>query len=92
MLSQMVSALWVLRFLTGKTTTLHLRPAVMRLKLSRVKNITVLGLTGFMMQFTNSVVQIVLQFHAQTWGGDLYVGVMTVMSSIREILTCRLWD
>lgn len=36
-LSQMVSALWVLRFLTGKTTTLHLRPAVMRLKLSRVK-------------------------------------------------------
>ena len=55
-LSQMVSALWVLRFLTGKTTTLHLRPAVMRLKLSRVKNITVLGLTGFMMQFTNRAV------------------------------------
>ena len=84
-LSQMVSALWVLRFLTGKTTTLHLRPAVMRLKLSRVKNITVLGLTGFMMQFTNSVVQIVCNSTLQTWGGDLYVGVMTVMSSIREI-------
>lgn len=38
-----------------------------------------------MMQFTNSVVQIVCNSTLQTWGGDLYVGVMTVMSSIREI-------
>ncbi len=84
-ISQLVSALWVLRFLTGKNTVLRLRPAVMVLKLKRVKEITVLGLTGFMMQFTNSIVQIVCNSTLQTYGGDLYVGVMTVMSSIREI-------
>ena len=82
-ISQLVSALWVLRFLTGKNTVLRLRPAVMVLKLKRVKEITVLGLTGFMMQFTNSIVQIVCNSTLQTYGGDLYVGVMTVMSSIR---------
>lgn len=84
-ISQMVSALWVLRFLTGKNTVLQLRPSVMLVKWSRVRKIMVLGLTGFMMQVTNSVVQIVCNSTLQRYGGDLYVGVMTVMSSIREI-------
>ncbi len=84
-ISQVVSALWVLRFLTGKDTVLRLRPSVMQIKWSRVREIMVLGLTGFMMQVTNSVVQIVCNSTLQKYGGDLYVGVMTVMSSIREI-------
>lgn len=86
-LSQMCSALWVLKFLTGKKAVLHLKKDAMKLKWSRVKNIMSLGISGFMMAFTNSLVQIFCNATLQTWGGDLYVGIMTVLNSIREITT-----
>ena len=86
-LSQMCSALWVLKFLTGKKAVLHLKKEAMKLKWSRVKSIMSLGVSGFMMAFTNSLVQIFCNATLQTWGGDLYVGIMTVLNSIREITT-----
>lgn len=86
-LSQGVSALWVLLFLTGKRTALPLRLSYMRLSLGRVKRILSLGFTGFVMQGTNSLVSIVCNNQLQLFGGDLYVGVMTVLHSIREILS-----
>lgn len=84
-LSQFVSAAWVLRFLTGKRTQFRLRKEYMRVESRRLKRIVSLGLSGFMMQATNSAVQIVCNHTLQSCGGDLYVGVMTVMTSIREI-------
>ncbi len=86
-LSQFCSALWVLRFLTGKRAELHLKKECMRLKASRVKAITSLGVSGFFMAFTNSLVQIVCNMTLESWGGDLYVGIMTVLNSVREIFT-----
>lgn len=86
-LSQMCSALWVLRFLTGDKAVLSLKPKSMKLKWSRVKAIMSLGISGFMMAFTNSLVQIFCNSTLQVWGGDIYVGVMTVLNSIREITT-----
>lgn len=86
-LSQMVSAVWVLRFLTGKRAVLHLKRSAMRLSWKRVRNIMGLGVSGFIMAFTNSLVQIVCNATLQSWGGDLYVGVMTVLNSVREIFT-----
>lgn len=86
-LSQMCSALWVLKFLTGKKAVLHLKKEAMKLKWSRVKSIVSLGVSGFMMAFTNSLVQIFCNATLLTWGGDLYVGIMTVLNSIREITT-----
>lgn len=86
-LSQMCSAVWVLKFLTGKKAVLKLRANAMHLKWSRVKSIMSLGISGFMMAFTNSLVQIFCNATLQTWGGDLYVGIMTVLNSIREITT-----
>lgn len=83
--SQMLSAAWVYRFLTGPRTLLKIRPAQMKIESPRLKRIVALGLTGFMMQATNSAVQIACNKTLQTYGGDLYVGVMTVMTSIREI-------
>lgn len=85
-LSQFISALWVMRFLTGKRTILRLHTKAFRLKYHRVKNIIALGITGFTMSFTNSAVQVICNSTLQQYGGDLYVGVMTVMSSIREII------
>lgn len=86
-LSQMCSAVWVLRFLTGKKAVLRLRREAMRLKWSRIKSIVALGVSGFMMAFTNSLVQIFCNATLQSYGGDLYVGIMTVLNSIREITT-----
>lgn len=84
-ISQGLSAVWVFRFLTGKTTVIRIRWADMKVEWRRLKNIIALGLTGFMMQATNSAVQIACNHTLQSYGGDLYVGVMTVMTSIREI-------
>ena len=86
-LSQICSALWVLKFLTGKKAVLHLKKDAMKLKWTRVKAIMSLGVSGFMMAFTNSLVQIFCNSTLPTIGGDLYVGVMTVLNSIREITT-----
>ena len=84
-ISQCCSALWVLKFLTGKRAVLHLTREGMILKLQRVRKIISLGTAGFMMAFTNGLVQVVCNSTLQTFGGDLYVGVMTILNSVREI-------
>lgn len=86
-ISQAVSALWIVRFLTGPRTLLRLRAGCMRLKLSYVKDILALGLSGFIMQATNCMVQIVCNVTLQNFGGDIYVGVMTIINSVREVLS-----
>ena len=86
-ISQAASALWVLRFLTGKRAILRLRREQIRIDRPRTLRIMTLGLPGFVMQGTNSLVQIVCNTQLQAAGGDLYLGVMTVISSVREILS-----
>ncbi len=85
--SQFLSAIFVICFLTGKNTLLKLRFETFRLKWSRVKEIITLGTAGFIMQVTNSAVQTVCNSTLQMYGGDLYVGVMTVIHTIREIVS-----
>lgn len=84
--SQMVSALWTLYFLTGKQTILKLRKDKMKLNPQHVKRIFSLGTAGFMMGITNSVVSIVCNSTLQTYGGDLYIAIMTIINSIREVI------
>ncbi len=86
-ISQMVSALWVLRFLTGPKAVLRLEKEDLPLNFSIFKKIVSLGTSGFVMQGTNSLVQIVCNSTLQMYGGDLYVGIMTVLNSVREILS-----
>lgn len=86
-ISQGLSALWIVCFLTGKQTILKLRLSCMRLEKKRVKQIVTLGFSGFTMSFTNGLVQIACNATLQTYGGDLYIGIMTVINSVREILT-----
>lgn len=84
-LSQLLSALWVMRFLTGPKAILRLRWENLRLSKTLVGQITGLGLSGFIMAVTNGLCQIVCNATLQIYGGDLYVGVMTVLNSVREI-------
>lgn len=86
-LSQACSAAWVLKFLTGKKVILRLRLSAFHLQAARVKRILGLGLSGFVMALTNSLVQILCNASLQHYGGDLYVGVMTVVNSIREVIS-----
>ncbi len=86
-ISQGVSALWVLRFLTGKKAILKLNRDGMRLDWKLIKEIMMLGASGFIMYITNGTVQIVCNFMLARHGGDLYVGIMTVINSVREIIT-----
>ena len=59
----------------------------MALKPDLIKEITALGLSGFVMSITNSAVQIICNATLQRYGGDLYIGIMTVINSVREITT-----
>lgn len=85
-ISQMLSTIWILTFLTGSRAILRLRLSAMRLKLDRVRRIVTLGTAGFMMSVTNSLVQILCNATLQSTGGDLYVGVMTILNSVREVI------
>ena len=85
-ISQFVSFCWTIKFLTGKKAVIRLERKFMRLKAERIKKITALGLSGFTMSITNSLVQIMYNANLQIYGGDVYVGVMTIINSVREVV------
>lgn len=84
-ISQGLSALWVLRFLTGQRAIIPLKRENMTLDGQVVRDIAKLGTANFIMQGTTCLVQIACNATLQQFGGDLYVGVMTVVNSVREI-------
>lgn len=86
-ISQGASAVWVLRFLTGNKAELKLSLIAMRPEWKLVREIILLGTSGFVMSVTNGTVQIVCNAVLARGGGDLYVGIMTVINSVREIIT-----
>lgn len=85
-ISQIASAIWVLVFLTGKKALHTIKKQNLKIDMTLAKDIIGLGTSGFIVQATNSLVQIVCNVTLQNFGGDLYVGVMTVLNSVREIL------
>ena len=84
-ISQTFSAIWVLRFLTGKNALIPLRIRNIKIKKDISLEIFKLGTANFIMQGTNCLVQIVCNATLQGYGGDIYVGIMTVTNSVREI-------
>lgn len=87
-ISQFCSCVWVLRFLSGEKAILRLKIFVKPIPdWEIIRQITALGTAGFVMNFTNSVVQVVCNRQLQIYGGDLYVGVMTILNSVREVVS-----
>ena len=84
-ISQFASAAWTVRFLTSPKAILRIRVSCMRPCGKTIRDITTLGLSNFMMAITNSIVQVVCNATLSIYGGD--VGVMTVINSIREIVS-----
>jgi len=86
-IAQFCSALWVMRFLTGKKAILRLKRSSMKLLAKRVRKILTLGLAGFTMTMTTSLSQIVSNVMLQRHGGDMYIGVMAAINALREVIT-----
>lgn len=86
-LSQAVSAVWVMSFLRGKKTHLRIRRRYLRPKASVMLPVLALGVSPFIMQSTESLVNIALNSSLQTYGGDLAVGAMTILASLMQVLT-----
>ena len=84
-ISQGVSAAWVLRFLTSTRPVISLKKEHIVIRKDITKEIFRLGTAGFIAQGTNFLVQIACNSTLQGYGGDLYVGIMTVANSVREI-------
>ena len=86
-LSQLASAIWVVLFLMGKKPMLRLSLRWQMPDWNLVRQIVTLGMANFIVNFTNSLVQVVCNRQLQIYGGDLYVGVMTVLTSVRDVAT-----
>ena len=85
-ISQGISAIWIIRFLTSKKSALLLSFKIIRLKLKVVGKIASLGISPFIMQATESAIFTVFNAGLQKYGGDLYVGSMTIMQSIMQMI------
>ena len=89
-LSQAVSAVWILRFLTGKQTILKLKTANMKLIPSVILPCLGLGISSFIMVSTESILSISFTTSLSRYGGDVAVGAMTVLTSINQLITMPL--
>lgn len=83
-LSQAVSAVWVLCFLRGKQTLLTLRPRYMRLHAKVILPCISLGLAPFIMQASESIISVCFNSSLLKYGGDIAVGAMTILTSVMQ--------
>ena len=88
-ISQFVSFLLVMHFLTRGKAIIKLKKENMKLDSSIVKMIITMGFTGFVMEFTNCATQVVCNRTLKAYSGnqsDLYITIMTIVNSVRSIM------
>ena len=88
-LSQAVGAIWILRFLSGKKTILHLRKENFRLQKDVILPCLALGISTFVM-LSESILSISFTSSLSRYGGDLAVGAMTIITSVSQLATLPL--
>ncbi len=81
-LSQALSCTWVLFFLFGQKTTLRIRKCHLLPKASILTPSLVLGLSGFIMQASESIISVCFNSSLLKYGGDTAVGAMTILTSV----------
>lgn len=89
-LSQAVSAVWILRFLTGSQTTLQLQRANLRLEKKVIFPCLGLGISSFVMIATESLLSVSFTSSLARYGGDVAVGAMTVLNSLNQLVSMPL--
>ncbi len=83
-LSQAVSTVWVLRFLTGKKSSIRIRKEYLKLEKESVTASVTLGLAPFIMQASESIIIVCFNSSLLKYGGDMAVGAMTILSSAMQ--------
>ena len=85
-ISQALSAAWVLRFLCSEKSGIRLKKAGMKPDFFLIGQIMALGVSPFAMSATESAITIVMNHGLQVYGGDLYVGSMTILQSVLQLV------
>jgi len=85
-ISQTVSAIWVVRFLLSKKSVIRIKWENMKPDLKVIGPVCALGVSPFVMQSTEALVTIVLNNGLQNYGGDLYVGSLTILQSVMQLI------
>ncbi|QNL45859.1 MATE family efflux transporter [Oscillibacter hominis] len=83
-ISQAISMTWILKFLTGKKSTIRLRPGKLKLSGKIILPCVALGLAPFIMQSTESLIAVCFNSSLLKYGGDLAVGAMTILTSVMQ--------
>ncbi len=89
-ISQALSAFWNVWFLCGRKSTLKIRALRIRFDAWAVKNILALGISPFIMRSTECLINIVMNRQLQVYGNDTYVGSMTIMQSVMQLMSAPL--
>ena len=89
-ISQAVSAAWILRFLTGKKTILRLRTANFKLRKAVILPCLALGVSTFVMMSTESLLSVSFTSSLSRFGGDIAVGAMTILTSVCQLVVLPL--
>lgn len=85
-ISQACSTIWVVRFLVSKKSVLRIKKQYMKPDWKVIGGIAALGVSPFVMQATESLICITFNSGLQKYGGDLYVGSMTILQSVMQLV------
>ena len=83
-ISQAISTIWVIRFLTSKKTVIKIKKSNFKLKKNIVLPSLALGLAPFIMQASESIIIVCFNSSLLKYGGDIAVGAMTILSSVMQ--------
>ena len=89
-ISQALSALWTVGFLISRKSSLTIKWQAMKPDFPVIGNVMALGISPFIMRATESLISIVLNNGLQKYGGDIYVGSLTIMQSVMQMYSAPL--
>ncbi len=84
-ISQLISAVWVIRFLTGKKSFLKIRKKYLKIDLKILVPVIALGISPFIMTATESAINICFNMSLSKYGGDVAVGALTIITSVMQL-------
>ena len=84
-ISQLLSALWTVGFLVSRKSSLTIKKEALKPDWPVIGRIMALGVSPFIMRATESLISIVLNSGLQRYGGDIYVGSLTIMQSVMQM-------
>lgn len=85
-LSQSISAVWILHFLCSKGSTIQIKLANIKPDMKIIKSILKLGISPFIIESTTGLMNIILNIQLSKYGDDMYIGALTIMTSIMQLV------